>query len=257
MRVRAIIEYLGADFSGWQSQPNAVTVQGVIEEALAVVLRAPCRIAASGRTDAGVHARGQVIAFEVEDDCDLGKLGLSLNALTPETIAVIALEPATADFDPRRHARSRTYTYVITNGRSPSPFLCDRTWSIRSLLDLEQLNRLAVAVVGRHDFSPFRASDCGSSTTVRNVFESSWQRDGYQLVYTVRANAFLKQMVRALVGSMVDVVRGELHESTFLRLLEEGGTRTEAGRSAPSCGLTLEFVDYVSSEVSSEGSAET
>lgn len=244
MRVRAVVEYLGTDFSGWQVQPNALTVQGHIQSALKTAVRRPCRIAASGRTDAGVHARGQVIAFDVDDDCDLGRLTLSLNALTKKTVAVVSIEKADPDFDPRRHAKSRSYTYVIINGRGRSPFWEDRSWNIRSPLDLLELNRLAVLVVGRHDFAAFRAADCGAPTTVREVLESSWHRDGGQLVYTVRANAFLKQMVRTLVGSMVDVVRGDLDETTFARLLAQGGDRTQAGRTAPADGLTLESVEY-------------
>jgi tRNA pseudouridine38-40 synthase len=243
MRVRGTVEYLGTKWAGWQLQPGQPTVQGEIEKALAVVTGGAVRVAASGRTDSGVHATGQVIAFDVEDRCDLLRLRRSLNALTDESITVVDLRPVGDSFDPRRHALSRSYEYLVINGRPPSPFLLHRSWHVHPPLDVDRLDRLAAMVIGDHDFRAFRAADCASASTRRFVTESAWTRDGGLLTYRVSANAFLKQMVRTLVGSMVDVELGRLAESTFEALLA-GGERTKAGRTAPAEGLALVRVDY-------------
>ncbi len=244
MRAKGVVEYLGTSFSGWQVQPNAPIVQQALEDALAVAVRRPCRIAGAGRTDAGVHARGQVMADDLPDDTDLYRLRASLNALTPPTVAVVSLEPAPEDFDPRRHARARSYSYVIVNERPASPFWQDRSWNLTVPLDVARLNEVAALLVGTHEFEAFRAGDCEAVTTRRTVTESRWTRDGDLLIYHITAQAFLKQMVRVLVGSMVDIVLGNLSEQEFVRLLRDGGQRSRAGRTAPPCGLTLERVDY-------------
>lgn len=243
MRVRALIEYLGTGWCGWQAQPGVPTIQCALEDALRIAAGVTKRIAVAGRTDAGVHAHGQVVAFDVPEDTDLRRLQGSLNALAGRGIAVVSLEPTHDSFDPRRDAISRTYRYTIVNGRPASPFFADRSWTLHRPLDVELLSRVAAQVVGDHDFSAFRASDCESRSTRRLVTRSEWQRDGAMLTYTVTANAFLKQMVRSLVGTMVDIATGRLPEDRMARLLE-GGSREQAGQTAPARGLTLFEVTY-------------
>lgn len=254
MRVRGTVEYLGTGLAGWQVQPGQATVQGEIERALATILGAPVRVAASGRTDAGVHASGQVIAFDLPQDSELLRLRHSINALTPAGITVVELSPAGPGFDPRRHALARSYEYTIVHGRPPSPFLRDRSWTLYLELDLEPLHRLAAAVIGEHDFTAFRAADCASKSTRRVVRESVWQVEGETLTYRITANAFLKQMVRTLVGSMVDVSLGHLDETVFVDLLE-GGCRTQAGRTAPAQGLSLVSVEYPRESIAEDAAA--
>lgn len=243
MRVRGTVEYLGTNWSGWQLQPDAPTVQGEIERAIRVLTKTDIRIAVAGRTDAGVHALGQVIAFDLEDGTDLRKFHASLNGVTDRSITIVDLRETTPDFDPRRDAVSRTYEYAIVNARPPSPFLADRAWHLHAPLDLLLLRRMAAAICGEHDFAAFRAANCDSPTTRRRVLASDWSRDGAVLTYRITAHAFLKQMVRTLVGSMVDVALGKLDERVFTKLLE-GGSRTSAGRTAPAAGLTLVHVEY-------------
>ncbi|MFT4570997.1 MAG: tRNA pseudouridine38-40 synthase [Hyphomicrobiaceae bacterium] len=244
MRAKGVVEYLGAGFCGWQIQDNAYSVQQAIEEALAIAARVPCRLAAAGRTDAGVHARGQVIGFDLPDGTDLYRLLAALNALVPNEIAITSLEEVPADFDARRQATMRSYSYVIMNQRPASPFWRDRCWTFPAPLETDRLNEIAAHLIGTHDFTAFRAADCPASKPVRTINESFWTRDGSLLIYRIEAKAFLKQMVRVLVGSMVDVALGNLDEREFVRLLDEGGMRAKAGRTAPARGLTLERVDY-------------
>jgi tRNA pseudouridine38-40 synthase len=244
MRVRGLLEYLGTTWAGWQLQPGQSTIQGELERALAIILGQPVRVAASGRTDAGVHASGQVIAFDVPDGFDLARLLRSVNALTDPSVCVVDLWETNAAFDPRRHALSRTYEYTIVNARPPSPFLVDRSWHVHQPLDVDRLGRLAEMVAGEHDFTAFRAADCASNSTRRFVSESVWRKDGDILTYRVSANAFLKQMVRTLVGSMVDVELGRLAEEDWRAQLERGASRTLSGRTAPAAGLALVRVDY-------------
>lgn len=243
MRVCGLVEYLGTKWAGWQFQPGQPTVQGEIERALSIVAGAPVRIAAAGRTDSGVHASGQVIAFDFPERFDLVRLRRSVNALTDDSISIVDFRRTADSFDPRRHALSRTYEYLIVNARPPSPFLIDRSWHLHPRLDVALLDRLAAMALGDHDFTAFRAADCGSNSTRRFVTESRWWSDGGLLTYRVSANAFLKQMVRTLVGSMVDVALGRLDEATWVELLG-GGSRTCAGRTAPAAGLALVRVDY-------------
>ena len=243
MRVRATIEYVGTAYAGWQVQPDQPTVQAALEHALAVVTGERVRVSGAGRTDAGVHATGQVASFDVPEGTDLYRLRASLNGLTAADIAVVTLDQAPPEFDPRRSARSRTYRYTIISGRPPSPMLRDRSWHVYPNLDLGLLSRLAARVVGVHDFSAFRAADCESDSTEREVFVSTWSSDDGVYAYEVTANAFLKQMVRVLVGTMVEVALGRMTEAEFGRLLS-GGARTAAGPTAPARGLTLIRVDY-------------
>ncbi len=243
MRVRGLVEYLGTDWSGWQYQPDQPTVQGELERALKIVLGEDVRVAGAGRTDAGVHASGQVIAFDVPDHVEPYRLKRSLNALTASSITIVDLVLAHDSFDPRRQALSRTYEYTIVNARPPSPFLADRSWNVHAPLDLGTLQRLAAGVLGEHDFRAFRAADCEANSVRRHVSRSEWERSGRILTYRVTANAFLKQMVRTLVGTMVDVALGRLPESTFTTLLE-GGSREMAGRTAPAAGLALVHIEY-------------
>lgn len=236
MIVKLTVEYDGTAFSGWQRQPNAPSVQETLERALATVLRESVCVTAAGRTDAGVHARGQVAAFTTNADVDLSVLRRSLNALAGPDIAIVTAEPAPPGFDPRRDARSRRYAYYVLNRAAPSPFWRERAWHVAHPLSVETMAAAAATLAGEHDFTSFRGPDCDAPHSVRHVFESRLERDGDLLVYEVEASGFLRHMVRNIAGTLVDVGRGALSVDGFREVLAVRD-RTQAGRTAPARGL--------------------
>ena len=243
MRFRALVEYDGTDFAGWQLQPDAVTIQGALEQALTTILGHPARVEAAGRTDAGVHARGQVVAFDTVRPVDARKLLKSWNALAGPSIAIRELTETTPGFDPRRDAKRRTYEYRIHNASFASPFTRRFAWHVHEPLEVEAMNAAASLLVGEHDFSAFQAADCDAEHAIREVYESRFGRDGETLIYRIAATAFLRHMVRAVVGTLVEVGRGERTVDAFERVFTSR-ERTQAGPTAPAHGLCLLRVDY-------------
>ena len=243
MRFKLTVEYDGTDYLGWQLQPQGPTVQGVLEAALARLAGEPVRVTASGRTDAGVHAAGQVVAVTLRRAWTPDRLQRALNALTPRDVSITGAETVSDDFDPRRAARSRVYEYRIWNGRWPSPFWRRYAWHVSRALDLDAMQACAQCLVGEHDFSAFRAAGCDAEHPVRRVLRSEWRRDGPQLVYTIEATAFLRHMVRNIVGTLVEVGTGARSAGGCAELLA-ARDRTLAGPTAPACGLCLTRVTY-------------
>jgi tRNA pseudouridine38-40 synthase len=243
VRVKLTLEYDGTPFRGWQVQADGPTVQGVLEQALRIVLREPARIVAAGRTDAGVHARGQVVAFDTTRAVDLEALRRGLTALAGPHIAVLAAEEVRGDFDPRRDARARLYAYHILNRAVPSPLWRHRAWHVRRPLDVRSMETAATLLLGEHDFSAFRDAHCDAAHPVRRVLRSVVHRDGDMVVYEIEATAFLRHMVRAIVGTLVSVGVGDLDVEGFRTVLE-ARDRTRAGLAAPAHGLCLVAVRY-------------
>ena len=245
MQLRLTVEYEGTAYQGWQVQPGGPTVQEVLERALATALREPVRVRGAGRTDAGVHACGQVAAVRVRHvPPDLERLRRSLNALTPDDVAVRDIAVVDDAFDPRRHARSRVYEYRIWNAPVPSPFWRRHAWHVPLPLDVAAMEEAVAALAGEHDFAAFRGADAGPQrSTVRRVLETAVRADGPLLVYRIEATGFLKHMVRNIVGTMVEVGRGERPPSSMRDILESRD-RTRAGPTAPPHGLLLVAVRY-------------
>lgn len=244
MKVRLTIEYDGTAYAGWQIQPNGPTIQAELERAAARVLGRPVRISAAGRTDAGVHALGQVACLEVErTGLEVEELRRALDALTPDDIVVRQAEVASDDFDPRRSARRRTYVYQIWNAPTPQVLLRRYSWHVRPRLDLEAVRTAAASLLGEHDFSSFQAAGCDAAHAVRRVDRSDVEGRGELLVYTISATAFLRHMVRNIVGTLVEVGLGRRAAADVPALLA-ARDRTLAGRTAPAQGLILLSVDY-------------
>jgi tRNA pseudouridine38-40 synthase len=245
MQLRLTVEYEGEAYQGWQIQPGGPTVQEVLEKALATALREPVRVRGAGRTDAGVHACGQVAAVRVTRvPPDLRRLQKSLNALTPDDIAIRELAVVDDAFDPRRDARSRVYEYRILNAPAPSPFWRRYAWHIALPLDAGAMDAAAATLLGEHDFVAFCGADAEPMrSTVRRVLESRVQAAQSLLVYRVEATAFLKHMVRNIVGTLVEVGLGQRAPDSLADVLA-GRDRTRAGATAPPHGLTLVAVRY-------------
>ncbi len=242
-RVAVLIEYDGARFAGSQLQSNAVTVQGVLEEAILKATQSPSRVAFAGRTDAGVHAWGHVASFVTSSVLDAGTLQRALNASLPEDVTVREVVDVPPEFDPRRDARRRHYRYLIDN-RSARPALGRaHAWYIAGKLDVAAMSAAAGAISGRHDFAAFASRlDDESASTVREVYCFAVVRRGGSIVLDVEANAFLPHQVRRMTGALVGVGRGKLSAEDYVALLD--GPPASAGPAAPPHGLYLMGVEY-------------
>jgi tRNA pseudouridine38-40 synthase len=241
--LRILIEYDGTEFHGWQRQPGLRTVQGSLEEAIQTMTGEAVAIQGAGRTDAGVHAAGQVASFTLA--AGIPALGLlrGLNSYLPADIAILDVGEAPPGFDARFSARGKVYRYRIWNHLVRSPLHARAAWHCRSVLDLAAMRAAAAQLCGEHDFRAFRASDCERRTTVRVIRRLDVDRQGALITVEVEATAFLKNMVRILVGTLVDLGRGKLSAGAIEHMLRTGD-RTAGGVTAPPQGLTLLRVSY-------------
>jgi tRNA pseudouridine38-40 synthase len=240
---RLVIEYDGTNFSGWQTQPGLRTVQGVLEQALLVLLKKPVRLQGAGRTDAGVHALGQAGSFETDAPILEDRLRKGLCALCRPDIAVVEAVIAPLGFNARFDALGKHYRYAIFNRPSPSPLRARDRWFVPQAIDLTAMRAAADSLVGEHDFAAFRAKDCERETTVRRLSEVSVARVDDNLFINVKGDAFLKNMVRIIAGTLIEVGLGRRDLQSVREALRTGD-RTAAGRTAPALGLTLVSVFY-------------
>ena len=250
---RAVVEYDGTGFAGSQWQPNARTVQGELEDALARLTGERIRVRFAGRTDAGVHATGQVVSFCLEAperDGWIGwpELARRLNATLPRDLAIRRLRPTGRGFDPRREAVARVYRYRIVTGGQRRPLERHRTLSIDDRLDAAAMRAAAVRLVGEHDFAAFGSDPSGRGRTRRRIAELRVRASGDLVEVTVTADAFLRRMVRSIVAVLLQVGRGRLAPDAVVEILD-ARSRALHGRAAPARGLTLERVIYSTNRV--------
>jgi len=237
-RIRITVAYDGTDFHGWQVQPGLPTIQGVLEEIVGGIEGRPVHVAGSGRTDAGVHALAQVAAFSIDNPIPADNLRRAVNRLLPPAIRVLEAAETHADFHPRFDAVSKTYRYLLYRAEICPPFAWRYVHHHPYPLDEAAMMAAARLFTGEHDFSAFAAADeryQPGQSQIRTVFASELVREGDRMVYTVRGSGFLKHMVRNLVGTLLEVGRGNMLGTSI---------PVKSGPTAPAKGLTLVSVEY-------------
>lgn len=236
-----ILEYDGTSYHGWQRQENSLSIQQVVEEALKRLTGKKIGVVAAGRTDTGVHARQQVVHFQLPGDLPAEKVRMGLNAHLPADIVVKQAEEAPENFHARFDARKRTYHYYLLF--EPTAIYRNFCWQVFYRLRREMLEQLAELLVGEHDFGAFSRVNIEAKNKICRVYESRWFREGDFLVYRIVANRFLHGMVRSIVGTMVDVARGRFTIEQF-RHIFQSKDRNLAGTAAPPQGLFLQEIQY-------------
>jgi tRNA pseudouridine38-40 synthase len=246
--LKLILAYDGTDFAGWQVQPEAPTIQGTLASAIGRLTGEKVLPQGSGRTDAGVHAAGQVATFATDSTIPAKNFLKALNGILPGTIRVLEVAEAPPEFHARKSARAKTYCYRIFRGEICSPFVARYVWHYPYPLDEEAMQKAADEIVGEHDFTSFAASDPErgkpeAASNVRCVHSSQWERVGDEFLYRVRGNGFLHHMVRNLVGTFILVGKGTLSPGDVGRILQ-ARDRSAAGATAAASGLHLMNVEY-------------
>ena len=249
MNIKLTVEYDGTNYCGWQTQPNGRSIQSVLEEAVSTFLRSPTRVIGSGRTDAGVHAEGQVANVQLQREMSPARLRNAINGNLPGDVRVLFVDVVPDDFHARYSARGKKYTYRIVHERVMSPFWKRYAHLESRALDLAAMRQCAKLFLGEHDWTAFSAAQSDSETRVRNVTElnvsDGWDSRGrcHLIELTISANGFLRYMVRSIVGTLLAAGRHEIDEGTIARAIQDGD-RSLAGATAPPHGLTLMSVQY-------------
>jgi len=235
------LAYDGTNYHGWQSQPNAITVQDTIEKALSLLLRYPTKITGAGRTDAGVHAKQMFAHFDYYKHIDINQLVYKLNAFLPQDIAINAIHKVKDDAHARFDAVGRTYTYAIHTKKDP--FLRNFSWNYKKTLDIDKMNEAAKALLFFEDFQSFSKTHTDVKTYICHIEKAEWKIQENQFLFTIKADRFLRNMVRAIVGTLIDVGLHKITVSDFIKIIESKN-RSKAGFSVPAEGLSLIEVIY-------------
>lgn len=243
MRIALGIEYDGTAYNGWQRQRHGRGVQSELENALGRVADEPVEAVCAGRTDAGVHAEGQVVHFDTNSERDARGWLLGANTNLPDDVSVIWARPVDDEFHARYSATARTYRYLILNRLQRPALHRHRVWWVYEPLDVDRMNEAAAALVGRHDFSAYRAAGCQAKTATREVTALSLERRDQWIRLDITANAFLQHMVRNIMGTLVAIGSGERGPDWAAQVLASRD-RTSGGMAAPPQGLTLMSVTY-------------
>ena len=243
-KYKLIIEYDGNNFVGWQRQENGISIQSSIEKAIKKLSNEDITLIGAGRTDSGVHAKGQVAHFESTNEFPINRIRDGINQhLRPQPIAVLNVEKVVNDFHARFSARQRIYQYSIINRRPPLTFQRQLTWVIYKKLDIEKIKETALFFEGKHDLNAFRSIDCQSSTSIKTIDYCAVTNNQESIVIEVAAKSFLHSQVRIMVGTLVNVGEGKIQLSDIKKIIEMKD-RDKAGVTAPAHGLYLKKIIY-------------
>lgn len=243
MRYALLVEYHGKFFSGWQVQPNHRTVQGEIERALKIILKQDIRISAAGRTDAGVHATGQVAAFDYEGEIGCKSLLLSLNGVLPKDISILSVVPVSDEFHPRYSAKQKIYEYRVLNRHARAAVFVDTVYHFHFNINIEKIQKGIEYLNSIKDFSTFKASDNECKGDVREIQINFIEEEPSLYLFRFKGRAFYKNMIRIIMGTLLRLGRGDVDFEGFKKIVESGD-RKKAFETAPACGLLLKRVIY-------------
>ena len=242
-RIKLTVAYDGTDYCGWQIQPNGITVEEVLNKALSRLTGEDIAVTGASRTDAGVHARGNVAVFDTASTIPPERFSYAVNTLLPEDVVVVKSEEVAADWHPRYQESVKTYAYHILNREMPDPVRRKYVWHVNCPLDLEKMRTAAEYLTGEHDFKSFCSIHTGAKTTVRTIYSMDVERSGEVITIRVSGNGFLYNMVRIITGTLVEAGRGFRQPESVKELLD-AGERGKAGPTAPAQGLLLESIEY-------------
>ena len=242
-RIKLTVAYDGTDYCGWQIQPNGITVEKVLNRALSRLTGEDIAVTGASRTDAGVHAEGNVAVFDTASTIPPGRFSYAVNTLLPEDVVVVKSEEVAADWHPRYHEGVKTYAEHILNREMPDPVRRKYVWHVNCPLDLEKMRTAAEYLTGEHDFKSFCSIHTGAKTTVRTIYSMDVERSGEVITIRVSGNGFLYNMVRIITGTLVEAGRGFRQPESVKELLD-ADERGKAGPTAPAQGLLLESIEY-------------
>lgn len=252
-RIKLTVAYDGTDYCGWQIQKNGITVEEVLNRALSRLTGEEITVVGASRTDAGVHARGNVAVFDTDTRIPAERIAYAVNALLPEDVVVVRSEEMPAGWHPRKCVSVKTYEYRILNKEFPDPVRRRDTYFVSFSLDIERMRRAAEYLKGEHDFKSFCSAQTAVETTVRTIYDLDIKKEGEIITIRVRGNGFLYNMVRIIAGTLAGVGRGYFEPEDMERMLE-AKDRTQAGVTAPPQGLTLVGIEYEKPDNSGSGS---
>ena len=242
-RIKLTVAYDGTDYCGWQVQPNGITIEEVLNRALSRLTGEDIAVTGASRTDAGVHAEGNVAVFDTASTIPPGRFSYAVNTLLPEDVVVVKSEEVAADWHPRYQESVKTYAYHILNREMPDPVRRKYVWHVNCPLDLEKMRTAAEYLTGEHDFKSFCSIHTGAKTTVRTIYSMDVERSGEVITIRVSGNGFLYNMVRIITGTLVEAGRGFRQPESVKELLD-ADERGKAGPTAPAQGLLLESIEY-------------
>lgn len=242
-RVKLTVAYDGTDYCGWQIQPNGITVEEVLNKALSELTGETIRVIGASRTDAGVHAKGNVAVFDTESPIPSDRIAYAANRLLPEDIVIVCSEEVGTDWHPRYQTSVKTYEYTIVNREMPDPIRRRDSWFVSFPLNVDEMRKAAQYLVGEHDFKTFCSIHTGVKTTVRKIYSLEIEPDGDLVKIRISGNGFLYNMVRIIAGTLVEIGRGACTPLEVKEMLDQK-KREKAGATAPAQGLVLVKIAY-------------